>query len=136
MIPLFKQVPLKKIVLGFDVLNVLGNILYALGGFSGSYATVLVGRAISGTVGYVKTKASCTDDEKVFFFLTILILSIYRTSGPSFPTTYLARATSKVNRSKYMAYVSVSLGLGYSIGPATGLLLEVICNAAGWDGKS
>ena len=51
MIPIFKKHPFLKLQLIFDVVNIMGNVLYAVGYVADSFVIVLFGRALSGTVG-------------------------------------------------------------------------------------
>uniref|UniRef100_A0A7S3ZT74 Major facilitator superfamily (MFS) profile domain-containing protein n=1 Tax=Pelagomonas calceolata TaxID=35677 RepID=A0A7S3ZT74_9STRA len=101
-----KHYRLKTLMLALCGFNFVGWILYALGDLSGSLATIMVARVITGLAG-----------------------------GPTWLSTYVARSTSTELRSHYMQYVSLSVGLGYGIGPFIGGALYAICSSLDCDGK-
>ena len=101
-----KHYRLKTLMLMLCGFNFVGWILYALGDLSGSLATILVARVITGLAG-----------------------------GPTWLSTYVARSTSTDLRSHYMQYVSLSVGFGYGIGPFIGGALYAICSSLDLDGK-
>ena len=101
-----KHYRLKTLMLMLCGFNFLGWIIYALGALSGSLATILVARVITGLAG-----------------------------GPTWLSTYVARSTSTELRSHYMQYVSLSVGLGYGIGPFIGGALYAICSSLDCDGR-
>ena len=102
--PLLRHVPLRKVLIGFCLTNIVASSLYALGAQSGSVATVLVSRCLAGSVG-----------------------------GPAIPSTYVSRSTSLRHRSRYMMLVGVGIGCGYALGPLAGVLVELVCDRAGWN---
>ncbi|KAL7561173.1 hypothetical protein ACA910_011993 [Epithemia clementina (nom. ined.)] len=104
MIRIYERFSMTFILYSFLLLNIIANAFYALGGVTKSYTMVLIGRGISGIVG-----------------------------GPTFAKTYIARTTDKEHRLQYMEYLSVSISLAYALGPAMGVVIEVVCNKAGWD---
>lgn len=99
-----KKYPLKRIMLCLCGVNFAGSILYALGGLTGSVATIIVARVIQG-LG----------------------------SGPTWMSTYVTRTTSTDLRSTYMQYLSLSVGLGYGVGPFFGAALYALCDRRGLD---
>ncbi|KAL7561172.1 hypothetical protein ACA910_011992 [Epithemia clementina (nom. ined.)] len=104
MIRIYERFSMTSILSSFLLIKIVDHAFYALGGVTNSYTIVLIGRGISGIVG-----------------------------GPTFAKTYIARTTDKEHRLQYMEYLSVSIGLGYALGPAMGVVIEVVCNKAGWD---
>ncbi|GMI29572.1 hypothetical protein TrCOL_g1094 [Triparma columacea] len=104
--PLLKRFPQKKIMIIFCFVNILGACLYALGTQTGWIGTIFIARAIQGAVG-----------------------------GPVYASTYVAKTSGTKVRSLYMQYVGVGIGIGYGCGPLMGALIEVVCQAAGWNSK-
>jgi len=104
-VPLLCRVPLKTVLIAFCGVNMVGNIAYGLGGYSGWSGTVFIARAVLGLVG-----------------------------GPTYASTYVARTTGVKTRSLYMQYVGVVVGCGYGLGPLLATLVEATCSAAGLDG--
>ena len=104
--PLVARVALKKILVVFCGVNIIGAIIYALGTQSNWLGTILFARAIQGAVG-----------------------------GPTYASTYVARTTGIKKRSLYMQYVGIGIGLGYGLGPILGSLVDVVCRHAGLEGQ-
>ena len=107
LVPVFKKLRLKTVLLAFCVVNVLASTLYALGALSDTVTTVLIARCLMGTVG-----------------------------GPAVCSTFVVRSTGVKVRSIAMQRVGVGIGLGYAIGPFLGVLVETVCQAAGWTHRS
>ena len=104
LIPILRKYPLKQILMTGCVVNMFASVMYSLAAVSGSVATLFVARCIMGSVG-----------------------------GPTYASSYVMKTTGLKTRSQYMIYVGISIGIGYGLGPLTGLVVELICGAANWN---
>lgn len=107
LMPVFKKLKLKTVLLIFCSVNILASIMYALGSLSTSVATVLVARCLMGMVG-----------------------------GPAICSTFVVRAAGLKVRSICMQRVGIGIGLGYAIGPLLGVAVKAVCTAAGWTSRA
>lgn len=101
-----QRVQLRHYLLFACAIYVLGDIVYALAGSTGSVVTLVVARLLMGSAG-----------------------------GPQLPSTYVARAFNKEQRSSAMLAMSSANALAYAVGPFFALLLELVCEAAQLDGE-